>query len=263
MSQSIFISIAPQKYLLEKLIGNDQQIEVIIPTNASPHTYQPGPQELVRLVNAKSVFTIGTPFEKPIVDKLKGLNPTLPIYDTSVGTKKIIENHIHQHEGEDSYGDPHIWTSIDNLKIISKNMYEILIKTRVMQRTILDSNYTHLINLIEETRSHIKERLLKLRNRSVLLYHPSLNHFAKDFEMQVLTIEHEGKFPPPKHLLDIASTISKLKLRCAFISPTMSEKYRQSLEENLKIKLESFNPLEYDILKNLEDLANKIEQCNR
>ena len=66
----VFVSIPPQKYLVEELAGDLVRVEVLLPPGASPATYEPTPRQLANLDRAAVYFQIGSPFEGPLLKKL-------------------------------------------------------------------------------------------------------------------------------------------------------------------------------------------------
>ena len=60
----VFVSIAPQKFFVERIGGNEVRVEVMLNPGESPATFNPNPKKISRLASAKLYFSIGVPFEK-------------------------------------------------------------------------------------------------------------------------------------------------------------------------------------------------------
>ena len=73
----IFVSITPQKYFVERIGGNDVKVEVMVKSGDSPATFNPNPKKMSRLANAKLYFSIGVPFERIWISRLKAIQPDL------------------------------------------------------------------------------------------------------------------------------------------------------------------------------------------
>ena len=128
----ITVSILPQKYFIEQIVGNIFNINVMIPPGASPATYEPLPKQIEEISRSKAYFSIGhLIFEETWLPKFKSNNPELKIFDLSDNIK-IIENHYH-HDGHHHTIDPHIWVSPRKVRIITSNIKDYLIKMKICQ----------------------------------------------------------------------------------------------------------------------------------
>ena len=78
---SVFVSIAPQKYFVERVAGELVDVHVMVPSGASPATYEPTPKQMAELSRAKVYFRIGVPFEERWMDNLKNSFPELQVAD--------------------------------------------------------------------------------------------------------------------------------------------------------------------------------------
>ena len=107
----IFVSIAPIKPLVEAIVGDDFQIEVLVPAGASPETFEPSAKQFVALNNSKLIFSTGLlDFERAL---LKRVHNQSKIIDLSNGISTIAGSCSHTHHGRHCHHgvDPHIWCS--------------------------------------------------------------------------------------------------------------------------------------------------------
>ncbi len=59
----VFVSILPQKYFVKKIGKGLVDVSVMVPPGANPHIYEPKPNQMVRLSQAKIYFAMGITFE--------------------------------------------------------------------------------------------------------------------------------------------------------------------------------------------------------
>ena len=97
----------------------------MVPPGADPHTYEPLPNQLNHVSKAQMYVEVGTPveFELNYMDKLKNMNPSMLVVNSSEGID-LIPNIA---ENENS-SDPHVWVSPKNAKIMVENIYQGLVK---------------------------------------------------------------------------------------------------------------------------------------
>ncbi|SMP46878.1 zinc transport system substrate-binding protein [Desulfonatronum zhilinae] len=99
----VFVSIAPQKYFVERVGGRFVNVSVMVPPGASPHVYEPNPAQMRTLAQAKIYFALGVEFEKNLLPKIAALNPELQLVHTDAGIDKLsmIPHHQHRDYGHD------------------------------------------------------------------------------------------------------------------------------------------------------------------
>ena len=51
----IVVTIQPLKYLVEQITGDDFRVDVLVPANASPETFEPTPKQIIELNEAKMI----------------------------------------------------------------------------------------------------------------------------------------------------------------------------------------------------------------
>src|SRR3989339_834927 len=98
-SVGVFVSIAPQKYFVQKIGGNLVNVSILVPAGADPHTYEPKPRQMVELSKSILYFAVGIDFEKAWLKKIAATYPKMRIIHTDEGIAKIPMTDQHQQEG--------------------------------------------------------------------------------------------------------------------------------------------------------------------
>ena len=251
----ISASILPQKYLIDKIILDKYEVNILIPTGASPASYEPSPLQINRLNDSKLYFRIGEiVFEKTWIEKIGAQNPALKIINLSKGISFLeSEPHNHstdeqnKHEGEDhvqhSGKDPHIWMSPKNMKVIAKNLLESLIETFPEDTQFFQTNYTGLIREIESIDSIYTESADILRGLNFLIYHPALGYLARDYNMIQHVLEFEGKEPGPAHIARIIDKSMKMNIQYIFVQRQFSIENAKTLAKEINAEIIVIDPL--------------------
>src|SRR5665647_1721582 len=82
----VFVSILPQQYFVQRITGDRYRTEVMIPPGMGHSDYDPTPQQMKELANAKLFFRIGhIVFEEAWMKTIAENNPGLNIINTSIG----------------------------------------------------------------------------------------------------------------------------------------------------------------------------------
>ena len=102
--QTLTVTIEPLRYFTEAIAGDKFNIVSMVPEGSNPETYDPTPQQLVKLAKSKAYLQIGhIGFEQAWIKKLQANTPNLPFYDMSEGIDLIHEINGHTHGKEDKH----------------------------------------------------------------------------------------------------------------------------------------------------------------
>lgn len=85
----ITVSIAPQKYIMERIGGSAVAVSVLLKPGSDPHSYEPGPSQMRGISRAAAWFTIGVPFEDAWLPRIKGAAPNLRVISSIQGIRRL------------------------------------------------------------------------------------------------------------------------------------------------------------------------------
>ncbi|MEA1910190.1 MAG: zinc ABC transporter substrate-binding protein [Spirochaetota bacterium] len=262
----VFVSIEPQKFFIEKIGGKWVVAEVMVKPGQSPATYEPTPSQITKLGKSDQFFSIGVPFEKAFLEKIRKSLPNLIITDTSDGIKKReISGHDHDadHEEYDESDlkvqeqmDPHIWMSPLLVKKQASNMLRALISLKPEYRDYFTENYNKFASDLDAVHMDIKKSLEGLEGSTIFVYHPSFGYFTDLYGFEQIAIETGGKEPGPKELENIINEVIEDEVKVIFVQPEFQSSSIKVITEATGAAVISVNPLNYDYLDNLRYMAD-------
>lgn len=257
----ITVTIEPLKYFTESILGDKYEVVSMVPKGTSPETYDPTPQQLVHLAQSDAYIKIGyIGFEQNWMDKINANSPELPIFDSSVGIDLIqAEGHHHGDHFHAGGVEPHTWNSTINAKIMAKNILDAAIQLDSVNEEYYKANYDKLITQIQQTEDEVRS-ILSNENaaKGFMIYHPALSYFARDYGLEQISIEHEGKEPTPVHLKNLIEHSLKENIHIIFIQPEFDQKNAEVIAEQTKSKIIKISPLSYDWEKEMLHVANSL-----
>lgn len=265
----ISVTIEPQRYFAEKIAGDKFSIVAVVPSGQSPETYDPTPQQMVRIGESTAYFKIGPiGFEQAWMESIEKNNPEVKFYDLSRGMN-FIENHLEHHhpEGEECehdhthhHGplDPHIWSSIHGAKVIARNMLEAFIDLDSENADFYRVNYDSFVQEIEETGEDIHRLLKPVLSRAFIIYHPALTYFAEEFNLTQLCIEMDGKEPSPVQLKELVDAARTYNVRVVFVQEEFDKKNAELIARETNCRIVRINPLAYDWRKEMIHIAQSL-----
>lgn len=102
----ITVTIQPQSYFVKQIAQDTAEVNVMVPPNAEPHSYEPKPQQMKALEKSDIYFTIGLYEEAKWIEKFKKTYPNLNVVPTDKGIEKIaMAKHSHHDHDEHDHDD--------------------------------------------------------------------------------------------------------------------------------------------------------------
>lgn len=256
-----FVSIAPQKYFVQKIGGNRVTVSVLVPEGADPHTYEPKPRQMVELSRAAVFFAVGVELEKVWLRKIAGTNPKMMIVHTDDGIVKMpMTGHGHKHSAEgrqkEISPDTHIWLSPALVKIQAKHILQALIGLDLRNQSEYKERYDAFLREIDALDAELKKLFAGRKNRHFLVFHPSWGYFARDYGLTQIPIEIEGKEPKPADIQSIIRLARKRGIKIVFTQPQFSTRTAAIISKAIEGQVIYVNPLAENWSENLRDVGN-------
>ncbi len=263
----ISVSIIPQQYFIEQLSGGLAEVNVMIPPGASPATYEPTVSQLVKLDRSAVYMRIGyVGFEQSWMEKITSVNPVMKIVDLSEGVEIIGEDagdggdhHGHAHHGS----DPHIWMSTINARIIARNIHKELLLLFPGEKEYLKARLDLFSHSLDSLHQAISGKLEGIENRTFMIYHPALTYYARDYALEQLSLEIEGKSPSPLHLKEMTDFAKVNHISKILIQSQFDRKNAEILARETGSEIIQFDPLDLQWGDQMYYIAEQLNPTNR
>ena len=265
-AKAVSVSVLPQKYFVEAIAGEGIKVNVMIPPGASHSSYEPTARQMNLLVNSQAYLKIGhLDFELAWMPRFGGVNPEMQLFDLSEGIDLIAgecehheeAGHIHSEENETGI-DPHTWMSPGNVKIIATNILKSLNKIYPSDSAVFRSNYNSFMMTIDSVQALYNLNADKLKGRSFIIYHPALAYLAKDYGMEQIVLEFEGKEPPPAHIKAIIDLAKEKKIGFIFVQKQFSLDNSRSLAKEINAEIIPIDPMDEQWKEQMIEILNHL-----
>ncbi len=249
------VTIEPQRFFLEKIVGDRFTVNTLIPPGANHETYEPAPSVMTDLGKSSIYFKVGAlGFENAWSERLGKNNPDVVVVNCSEGIEAIEDAHSdhahHSHEGHThshSEGiDPHVWTSPSAVRIFTANMYKAVVEADPENEAFYKANFDSLTRRIDRTDSLIRDLLQDIPSRGFVIYHPALGYFARDYGLHQYSIEFEGKNPSPRQLKELVDIAHAENIHIVFIEKGYDTKNAEVMAKEIGARTYTIDPLAYD-----------------
>ena len=251
---SLFVSILPQAYFVERVGRSHVEVEVLVGPGQSPATFELTPQQMAKLTQADAYFRIGLPFEKRLVGKIQAALSDLRVVDIRQGIQLRTMEHEHHNDGS----DPHIWLDPMLVKVQATTVCEELCRLDPVNATEYKENLKAFKADLDEVDARLTQALEPLRGQKFYVFHPSYGYFGDAYGLTQIAVEVEGKEPGARRLAALIDQAKEDSVKVIFVQPQFSAKSAEAVAEAIGGVVVPIDPLARDYLKNLEDIAEKI-----
>lgn len=239
------VTIEPQRYFLEQIVGDTYKINTLVPPGTSPETYEPAPSVMMEMAKSKIYFKVGDlGFERAWSRRLAENNPNVKIVDCSKGIA-LIEGHHHDDHVYEAM-DPHVWSSPRAVRIFTKNIVDAMISADPENEEMFRYNYDSFTAKIDSIDSLISSALENVQERSFIIFHPALSYFANDYNLHQHSIEFEGKNPSPVQIKNLVDIAKEEGVNTIFVQKGFDKKNAKVIASEIGAEIFEINPLSYN-----------------
>lgn len=254
------VSILPQKTILQEIAGEKFMINVLVPEEGNHETYEPTARQMAETGKSVAYFKIGyLDFEMNWLDKLAQNYSNMRVFNTSENIDLIAGEEVthgdHAHAGG---VDPHIWLSVSAVRIQAENMARGLIEIDPENSTVYETNLNRFSAGLDTLDQQIREILGASQTRCFMIYHPSLGYFARDYHLEQISIEEDGKEPSPAYMKQLIDVAGEKKIGTIFVSSQFNKQSALTIASQINARVEEFNPIHPDWRNNLLSIAGQI-----
>jgi zinc transport system substrate-binding protein len=259
----VFVSIGPQRYLVQSIAGSRIRVEVLVQPGQDPHTFEPTPKQMAQLSRGRLYFRIGVAFERSLIPRIRSSNPQLKIIDTQAGIElREIEEGNHEGEDHDEHGlDPHTWLSPLLAKRQAQIIRDALIEADPGGREEYEAGYRNLAAELGSLHEEIAAALAPFRGEEIFVYHPAYGHFTDEYGLRQVAVETGGSEPSAQQLARLIERARERQVRIIFVQPQFSRTGAEAVAEAIGGVVVPLDPLAEDYVENLREMARKIAEA--
>ncbi|MBN2080872.1 zinc ABC transporter substrate-binding protein [bacterium] len=273
-------SIAPLGMILSELCAGRAEVSVLLPPGASPHTYEPLPSDLRAVEQARAFFYIadvldgwaaelgtGNTFAVGalVPDELR-LELTAHDHHTHAhdghgheesghappdhehgapGHDHEAHEPAHDHAAGESMFDPHFWTSPRTVQAVLPQLAAELARLDPAGQAVYEANAARFVDELAALDTELAAQLDPLAGRQLLLFHPSIMYFMRDYRLELAAVIEPapGKEPSARMIADLMNLARQLKLTAVFSEPQLPRGPAETIAAEAGLALFELDPL--------------------
>jgi zinc transport system substrate-binding protein len=250
----ITVSIPPFAYFVEAVAGDDFKVNIMLPPGADHHIWEPLPAQINALARSEAFIINGQlGFEQAWMGRFREINPGMKILDLSqhislIGANGAAgENGHREHEGHMHGGpDPHYWMSPVSAYVIAEDVKNFLTELNPASAQKYAAGLEALQNKIALVDSTLREELSEAPSTTFMIYHPALEYMARDYGLEQISFEDEGKSPSPARMKELIDIARDKRINIIFIQAEYDLRNAESLAGETGAGLVVINPMNRD-----------------
>ncbi len=253
--KTIYVTITPMQSIVEEITAGDFDVEVIVPKGASPETFEPTPKQVTSFSDAEFIFSTGLiDFEQSLVKRISG---DAEVVNLSKDIELIAGSCSHGNHQHKHGVDPHIWTSPRALRTMVTNAHDV-----IMAHYPDSVKYTEaterLLERIDALDTYCAARIEAAGVEAMMIYHPAYTYYARDYGIDQMAIEHDGKEPSLRQTTALIEKAKEHGVKSIFRQPQYSEDKVRAIADAADAEIITTDPLAEDILGEIERVTEII-----
>lgn len=254
---TIYVSITPLKSIVEEITCGDFEVRILVPQGASPETFEPTAKQIAELSDSHLLFQTGLiDFEQSLVGRVTEQTKVVNLCEGVELMAGSCSHHHHSH-GHAHGIDPHIWTSPKALMTMVDNVRDCIMR-EYPDSTKYDVAADKLQQRIAELDRYCASRIDDAALRVMMIYHPAYTYYARDYGIEQIAIEHDGKEPSPRQLTTLVERAKSNGIGAILLQPQYSEDKVRSIAEECGAEIVVTDPLCEDIIAEIARITDII-----
>jgi zinc transport system substrate-binding protein len=258
---AVFVSILPQAYFVERIAGGRVDLHVVVGPGQSPETYEPTAKQLSLLADSRILFTIGMPFERALMPRIRANFPGVAIVDTHAGIPlrgMWEERSAAARQPPPDAKDPHVWMDPRLAKTLAKNILDAITAVLPDEAADLQANFDTLAADLDSLDAEISRMLKPLAGRDIVVYHPAYGYFCDAYGLRQVAIEVGGVEPGSRYLADLIASLREGGVKVIFVEPQSAQTTAEAVAHAIGGRVAVLDPLASDYIENLRRIAIEI-----
>lgn len=237
--------------------GDEVQVINLLPPGASPHTYEPTPQDSIAIEKAAVIFKIGLGaddwVDRLAVGGVKGKTvvaicggvKTIPLPETVKFDNHKGHKHDHNHKHKKDTLDPHVWMDPLRMKTMAANVRDYYIKLMPGRKEIFHKNFNTYVKALETLDRKYSSQLGRFKKKEYVTFHSFMGYMAKRYDMDqaAVIVGFPGKKPDPKHVAGIIEILKKHNVKTVFAEPQFSDRASEAIAREINGKVMFIDPV--------------------
>ncbi len=247
---SVVVSIHPVYDLVRQVAGDAADVERVLPVGASPHTFDPTPRDVARLVNADLVVTVGgvDRWLRDLLDASGGDAIRLELLGLEAVQARLTEDFpdlVPAAGGSLLAWNPHVWLDPPTMVAAVPAIAEALAAVDPEGAQGYADRAAALVAELQDLDAELAERLAAVAGAPFVPFHDAWPYFAARYGLD-LVVEIEpfpGREPSPAYLAEALGLVAGSGAAAIFGEAQLDRRPAEVVADEAGVALYVLDPL--------------------
>jgi len=260
----VVVSFNPLKEFAEA-VGKDKiEVTTVVPQGVEPHDFEPKIKDMKNITKADLFIYNGFGMESWVDKTLEAIDDkNLVVVNSSININPIKnQGEVVNEEGQ---YDPHIWLSLKEAKMQTKNIKDALVKADKKNQVFYEKNFQEFSNKLDNLYNEYKGKFAGITNKNFVTGHAAFGYLCRDFGLKQNSVEDvfAGGEPTPQKLKQLVELSKKNKIKVIFMEELASPRVSETLATEVGAKVQKLYTIESNeenktYIQSMEDNLSNI-----
>ncbi len=240
-SLTVVSSIHPYSALVRDIVGENTEVVQVLPSGASPHTFDPTPQDVARLASADLVVFNGV-VDEWLTDLVGASGTDAPVLEVM---NELTFKPVAGDPDEGETVNPHIWLDPSLMTQAVPLIVNRLAEVDPAHAADYKANGEAVVTELRALDAELKETLAPFQGAAFVPFHDAWPYFARHYGLDlVVAIEPApGREPSPGYIADALSLIEGSGAKAIFSEVQLPARPAEVVAESAGLPLYLLDPL--------------------
>lgn len=231
-SVRVVATIFPLADIVRQIGREHVEVTTLLPPNASPHTFEPTPEQMREVAHARLVVRIGAGLDT-WTEKLlaAGGERTVPVTVTD-GIPLLGAAPEHAGGSSAHAGDPHVW--LDPVLVrdhIVPMIVDALSRVEPTHRAAFEAAAAEFREALTRLDAEIQRTLASLPRRNYIAFHAAWRYFGRRYGLHELAVVEDfpGKEPSAREIAAVVERARAAPVRAVLVEPQLSPRVAEQI----------------------------------
>lgn len=221
--------------------GERVQLTQVLRPDDDPHDYDPTANDSKNAAAAQLIIKNGLGVDDWLDKIITNSGTKAPLIDASTGIKLRAGNG----SADEKLGDPHIWHSTDNAKVMAANIAKGLMQVDPAGKDYYQSQLSAYQKQLDDLKSQITQVFapIPVEKRKLITNHDAFGYFTDEFQITVVGSVIPGfsdaAQPTPQEINELIKNIKDNNVKVIFTETTINPKIAQQVAQVAGVKIYS------------------------
>ncbi len=237
----VVVSIPPLADWVRELAGPEAEVTCLLPPGASPHTFEPTPQQVTDLSKADIFVMIGLGLEEWAGKLVEALSKS-DVRIIKLGDALAADHPLRKSE---FLANPHVWLGPDFASELVLRLSYGLENEDPLHINQYKEHREMYLKQLQVMKTQLTALLEPYRGAPVISFHNAFSYFYEQLGLKEagLIEEHAGVEPAASHLAELVQQAKAAQVRVVIAEPQLSDQAAQVIAKETGAKVVKLDPL--------------------